>query len=102
MATCFDLEEAIERGPEDPGLVVIAQRTILMEVSVTAMPADRNACVRACSPEGIAWQIIHDGEEKLDRILRPDRHGVGDDGNMWQRVLADRKLVHYGAPESIE
>jgi hypothetical protein len=73
------IEEAIERGADDPDLVVIAQRTILREVSVTAMPAYRNACVRACSVEGIAWQVIRDGERMLDRILRPDRYGVGND-----------------------
>jgi phage head maturation protease len=74
------VEDAIERGPDDPDLIVIAQRTILREVSVTSLPADRNACVRACSPEGVAWQVIHDGERMLDHILRRDRHDVGDEG----------------------
>jgi phage head maturation protease len=95
-------EEAVERGPDDPDLIVIAQRTILREISVTAMPADAGAFVRACSLEAVAWQMIRDGEETLHRILRQDRHGIGDVGNMWQRIMADRKLVHYGAPESIE
>ena len=43
------VEDAIERGPDDPDLIVIAQHTILREVSVTAMPADRNACVLSAS-----------------------------------------------------
>jgi phage head maturation protease len=94
-------EETVERGPDDPDLIVIAQRTILLEVSLCAMPADRGAIVRACSLEAMAWQIIREGEETLHRILRPDRHGVGDVGNMWQRILADRKLVHYGTPGEI-
>jgi hypothetical protein len=81
---------------------VIAQRTILQEVSLTAMPADCGAIVRACSLEAMAWQVIRDGEETLQRILHQDRHGIGDVGNLWQRIMADRKLIHYGAPELIE
>ena len=50
----------------------------------------------------MAWQVIRDGEETLQRILHQDRHGIGDVGNLWQRIMADRKLIHYGAPELIE
>ena len=45
--------------------------------------------------------MIRDGEEKLQRILHPGSDG-DDDGNFYRRILADRKLVHYGAPERFE
>lgn len=106
-------DEAVERGHDDPDLIVIAQRSILQEVSITAMPADRNAFVRAIGFEAECWRMIRQGEAELDRILRPDRHGVGDDDGddgadersddgmvtlsefMRARARADRRLVYY-------
>jgi HK97 family phage prohead protease len=75
----ISVEEALERGPDDPDLTVIATHTTLREVSITSVPADRNACVRACSIDGAAWACIRDGERALDRILRPPEYDRDDD-----------------------
>jgi hypothetical protein len=108
-------DEAVERGHDDPDLIVIAQRSILQEVSITAMPADPGAFVRALGFEAECWRMIRQGEAELDRILRADRHGVGDDDDdgddgtdersddglvtvsefMRARARADRRLVYY-------
>jgi hypothetical protein len=97
--TMLDTETAPERQ-DDPGLFFIAQRTTLQEISLTAMPSDPPAMVRACSVDAVCWAAIHDGEERLQRILRPDRHS---DDDLYRRdALADRERVHYGAPEPLQ
>jgi len=64
-----DVEEGIERRPDDPNLSIIVERAVLREVSITAMPADRNACVCTIGidAEGVwcdsSWRI------GIDRIL---------------------------------
>jgi phage head maturation protease len=65
--TMLDVEEALDRR-DDPSLFFIAQRSTIQEISVTAMPADPGACVRACSVYALYWAVIHDGEETLHRI----------------------------------
>jgi hypothetical protein len=98
----FDIEDAVARGPDDPDLVVIAQRSILREVSITATPADRNAFVRAVGFDAECWRMIKQGEEELRRILYSDGDGVY--GNMqnrgWRRVELPPLVVQYGAPEA--
>jgi hypothetical protein len=89
------IDEAVARGPDDPDLDVIAQRTVLREVSITATPADKNAFVRAISFEAECWRMIRDGEETLRRILRPepdynvDDDDDGDDDNDGEVTLAE-------------
>jgi phage head maturation protease len=68
----IDIEKAVARGADDPDLIVVAQRTILREVSITATPADRNAFVRAIGIDAEAWRMIRQGEATLRRILRPE------------------------------
>ena len=98
------IEDALERGPDDPDLIVIAQRTILREVSVTAMPADRNACVRAIGIDAEAWRMIRQGEATLRRILHPeyDRDDDDDDELMRRVLVPGRETILYGAPELLD
>jgi hypothetical protein len=77
--TPLDVEEAIERGADDPDLIIIAERTVLREVSITATPADRNACVRAIGIDAEAWRMIRQGEATLRRILHPEYDRDDDD-----------------------
>jgi hypothetical protein len=108
--TPLDVEEAIERQ-DDPALVVIAQRTVLREVSITATPADKNAFVRAVGLNAEAWRMIRQGEAELQRILHSDEPGIfgndgddedGDDGMvtlsefMKARLRDNRRNVFYG------
>jgi phage head maturation protease len=97
----LDVAEALERQ-DDPDLVIVAEHVILREISITATPADPNACVRAVGLNAEMWRFIREREAELQRIL--DRDTLGDDadtGDMYQRFLADQRLVKYGAPEPI-
>jgi hypothetical protein len=94
-------EEAVERGHDDPDLIVIAQRSILTEVSITATPADPGARVRCLGLRAQMWAAIRHGEAELRRILDRDTGDDADTGDMYQRFLADQRLVKYGAPEPI-
>jgi hypothetical protein len=99
-----DLDEALERGPDDPDLTVIATRVTLREVSITATPADPNAFVRAIGFEAECWRMIRQGEEALHRILHSDGDGV--DGGMYGEHEGFRRivmppLIQYAPPEPI-
>jgi hypothetical protein len=85
---------------DDPALNVVVTRSVLREVSITSVPADRNCFVRSLSVEAEAWRMIEQGELALRQILRPDRdHDIGDDATMWNRVLADLQGLRHGAAE---
>jgi hypothetical protein len=102
--TPLSVEEAIERGYDDPDLLIIAKRSILTEVSLTSMPGDPNAVVRAVGEDVLVRQMIKDGEAKLRRILNRETEQDWrdlDPQKKFERVLWDRRLVHYGAPEPI-
>jgi Caudovirus prohead serine protease len=98
----LSVEEALERQ-DDPDLVIVAEHVILREVSITATPADPNACVRAVGLEAEMWRAIRFGEEELDRILHSDGDGVLGDmrqGEGYRRIELPRGVL-YGAPEPI-
>jgi hypothetical protein len=102
--TPLDIEEALERGYDDPDLLIIACRSLLTEVSITSMPGDPNAVVRAVGEDVLVRQMIKDGEAKLRRILNRETEQDWrdlDPQKKFERVLWDRRLVHYGAPEPI-
>jgi phage head maturation protease len=96
-------DEAVERGHDDPDLIVIAQRSILQEVSITSVPADPGAFVRALGLDAEMWRAIRHGEAELQRILHSDQDGVF--GNMQRRDGFRRiempPLIQYGSPEPI-
>ena len=96
----LEIEEAIERGPDDPDLVIVAERTILREISITAMPADRNACARAIGFDAECWRMIRQGEAELHRILHSDGGGVAGDmrSGVWRCVELPPRVICYGAP----
>jgi hypothetical protein len=74
----LDVDEALERR-HDPDIFFVAERSVLEEVSITAMPSDPGAVIVACSPEAVAWSVIRDGEARLRRLLRPENE-YRDDG----------------------
>ena len=94
----LDDDEALERE-DDPNLIFHVRRSILQEVSLCASPVDPAAIVRACSDTAVAWEMIHRGEERLRRLLRPDRGG--DDEVRLRDIMPDRRMVLYGAPERL-
>jgi hypothetical protein len=96
----LDIEEAIERGPDDPDLIVVATRSVLTEVSITSVPADGACFVRACGLTGMAWAAIADGERALDRILRSDGVVIADNMRPYRRIVMPPS-IQFGEPEPI-
>jgi hypothetical protein len=90
----LDIEEALARQ-DDPGLFFVAESSTLQEVSVTAMPSDPGATIRACSETAAAWAVIRDGEARLRRLLDRDRN----DGGLRRVVVPNRETILHGAPE---
>jgi hypothetical protein len=100
------VDEALERGESDPDLIVIAQRTVLREVSITATPADKNAFVRAVGLNAEAWRMIRQGEAELDRILRSDGVVIADNkrarnGSIYRPTIVMPPDIQIGEPEPI-
>ncbi len=62
-----DDDETLERVRDEPDLIFCAVRSVLAEVSLTAMPADRDACVRACGTDVETRRASRSGREKLRR-----------------------------------
>jgi hypothetical protein len=101
-----DVEEAVKRGHADPDLILIAQRSILREVSITAMPADPGAFVRAIGIDAEAWRMIRQGEAELDRILRSDGVVIADNkrarnGSIYRPTIVMPPDIQIGEPEPI-
>jgi phage head maturation protease len=101
-----DVEKAVERGHDDPDLILIAQRTTLREVSITAVPADPGAFVRAIGIDAEAWRMIRQGEAELDRILRSDGVVIADNkrarnGSIYRPTIVMPPDIQFGEPESI-
>jgi hypothetical protein len=95
----LDDGEALERQ-DDPDLIFCAVRSTLLEVSLCLSPTDPRARARAIGLTAEAWRAIKHGERELARILRPDRADAG--GDFYQRILADKGQVHFGAPEPLQ
>ena len=79
--------EALERGADDEQLTIVVRRSTLLEISICAVPADRNARVRACSERAVIREMITSGEARLQRILTRDQNPL--------LRLPDRGFVQY-------
>ena len=96
--------EARERGPDDANLVIVIRNSRLLEVSICAIPADRNARVWACSERAVVHKMIASGEAALERILGRE---LGSSSysrtpfDQLRRRMPARGLVQYRMPEAL-
>jgi hypothetical protein len=94
----LDADAALDRR-DDPGLIFIATRSVLEEVSLVVSPGDPHAIVRACGEDVLIRQVIKDGEARLRKIL--DREREREDPDEMLRRILDRRIIHHGPAESI-